>query len=88
MKQKIIGNKDQSHPVGLFAVERLGAAVPQRPALNQRAMALWPGDEYLQQEWMRAVGVVRQTKRGWLSEVPAEDYGRYEQLRAAASSSA
>jgi hypothetical protein len=36
------------------------------PDLILHAIRLWPGDEYLQSEWLRAIAVVRATKRGWI----------------------
>jgi len=42
---------------------------PQRQAhehMAQRAARLWPGEPNLQLEWLRAVTVVRGTRRGWL----------------------
>jgi hypothetical protein len=33
--------------------------------LEQRAGELFPGDEYLQQQWLRGVRLVRTTARGW-----------------------
>lgn len=36
--------------------------------LAERAARLWPDDLPLQAEWMRAVRLVRATRRGWLLE--------------------
>lgn len=36
-------------------------------ALEARAAALWR-TEYLQREWLRAIAVVRATRKGWLLE--------------------
>lgn len=36
--------------------------------LQRRAELLWPDNEHNQREWLRAVGVVRLTQRGWLAE--------------------
>lgn len=36
--------------------------------LHARAAKNYPDDPYLQAEWVRAVGVVRSTKGGWLIE--------------------
>lgn len=36
--------------------------------LQAAAAKLWPDNEYLQREWIRAVMVVRSTKRGWVAE--------------------
>ena len=33
--------------------------------LSIHAARLYPGNEYLQREWIRAVAVVRSTKNGW-----------------------
>jgi hypothetical protein len=38
--------------------------------LEQHARALYPGDEYLQQQWLRGVRLVRTTARGWLLDAP------------------
>lgn len=38
-------------------------------ALQARAARNYPDDPYLQAEWMRAVGVVRSTKNGWVADV-------------------
>ena len=43
---------------------------PQPHPLVARAKRLWPNDPYLQREWVRAVGVVLSTKRGWLLSWP------------------
>jgi len=40
-------------------------------ALRTLAERLYPGDAYLQQQWLRGVQLVRTTARGWLLEVPA-----------------
>jgi hypothetical protein len=42
--------------------------------LGTRAQRLYPNDDYLQTEWMRAVGVVRRTTNGWVcdNQVPRE----------------
>jgi hypothetical protein len=37
------------------------------PAAAER---LFPHDDYLQREWMRAVDTVRKTRRGWLLDKP------------------
>lgn len=39
-----------------------------RDHLAERAAALWPESIDLQRRWMRAVQVVRNTRRGWLLE--------------------
>lgn len=39
---------------------------PETTALAERAARNYPDDPYLQREWIRAVGVVRRTSRGWL----------------------
>ncbi len=48
--------------------------VVQRPAdpLLARAQRLWPDDERNQREWLRAVGVVRKTTRGWRLDNPVK----------------
>jgi hypothetical protein len=35
------------------------------PDLILDAIRLYPGNVYLQREWMRAIEVVRATRRGW-----------------------
>jgi hypothetical protein len=37
--------------------------------LIERARSLYPHSDYLQQEWLRAVTVVRESSGGWLIEV-------------------
>lgn len=38
-----------------------------------RSLLLWPGNIYLQCEWLRAIEVVRNTRNGWLLDwVPPE----------------
>lgn len=39
-------------------------------AMEAKAAELYPDNHYLQQEWIRAVGVVRSTKGGWKCDVP------------------
>lgn len=34
-------------------------------SLQQRAIHNYPDNDYLQAEWLRAIGVVRSTKIGW-----------------------
>lgn len=41
-----------------------------RDPLAERAAALWPESIDIQRRWMRAVQVVRNTRRGWLLERP------------------
>lgn len=38
--------------------------------LEHRATLLWPQSPYLQAEWLRAVGVLRQGRRGWVMDQP------------------
>jgi hypothetical protein len=45
---------------------------PQRDPLAERAAALWPHSTELQRRWLRAVAMVRQTRRGWLLDKPQE----------------
>jgi hypothetical protein len=40
------------------------------------AARLYPDSPALQAEWMRAVGVVRRTARGWLLDRPAQKQGQ------------
>jgi len=46
--------------------------------LHERAALAFPDSEYLQTEWIRAVALVRQTKRGWVADLrqPANAGGR------------
>lgn len=51
------------------------SALPTRPVadpLLARAQRLWPDNDYLQREWLRAVRVVRNTRRGWLADVKVD----------------
>lgn len=41
-----------------------------RHPLRRRAELLYPASHYLQTEWMRAIAVVRATRRGWLLDKP------------------
>lgn len=43
---------------------------PQRDPLAERAARLYPHSTDLQRRWMRAVQIVRNTRRGWLLERP------------------
>lgn len=43
---------------------------PRRCNLQLRAERLWPDNQAMQREWIRAVAVVRSTRRGWLLERP------------------
>lgn len=45
------------------------AAQPD-PALQERAARLWPDSQPLQVEWLRAVALVRSTRRGWRLDNP------------------
>lgn len=45
-----------------------GRNKPAADPLALRAARLWPDSPALQAEWMRAVGVVRSTSKGWLLE--------------------
>lgn len=47
---------------------RKSQAVPRHDALAQTAERLYPGNVYLQDEWRRAVAVVRSTRSGWLMD--------------------
>jgi len=40
------------------------------PTLIARAVRNYPDSEYLQQAWLRAIEVVRATRRGWLLDNP------------------
>ena len=48
------------------------APVPGRQVdpLLARAQLNYPDEDYLQREWLRAVGVVRRTTRGWRLDNP------------------
>ena len=46
------------------------------PDLILQAIRLYPGNVYLQREWMRAVEVVRGSKRGWLLDWMPTDVTR------------
>lgn len=46
------------------------AAPAKRDPLAERAARLWPDSERNQREWVRAVTVVRRTRRGWLLDHP------------------
>ncbi len=48
---------------------------PVADALAARAARNYPDDPYLQREWIRAVGVVRRSARGWLLDNPARRVG-------------
>ncbi len=49
----------------------LQVVAPQaRHPMAQRAARLWPESPALQREWLRAVSVVRCTRRGWLLDQP------------------
>lgn len=50
---------------------RLMAPTPSvRSPLAERAARLYPCDDYLQREWIRAVRVVRATTNGWQLDRP------------------
>lgn len=38
----------------------------------ESAMRLWPDSEYNQNEWRRAVNVVRSTSKGWVCDIKSE----------------
>ena len=38
----------------------------------ERAKDLFPDSDYLQQEWQRALALVRSTERGWILDKPAQ----------------
>lgn len=40
--------------------------------LKSKASSLWKDNPYLQREWLRAVGIVRQTSRGYLLDKPVQ----------------
>lgn len=39
------------------------------PELVEQAARLWPESQWLRNEWLRAVGVVRSTSRGWVRDL-------------------
>lgn len=43
--------------------------------LMARAVKNYPDSEYLQREWLRAVGVVRRSRNGWLLERKVARHG-------------
>lgn len=51
---------------------QIASAAPEAPPkpLAAQAARLYPQSEALQREWMRAVTVVRRTRRGWLLDHP------------------
>lgn len=44
--------------------------LPSPHPLLQRARRLWPDSIEMQARWMKAVAVVRKTRRGWLLDNP------------------
>lgn len=40
--------------------------------MQARAAALYPDNQYLQAEWLRAVKLVRSTRSGWLLDNPVQ----------------
>lgn len=52
------------------AIKMIGLA-PRKPVedLQARAARNYPDNAYLQAEYIRAVGVVRGTKNGWVADV-------------------
>lgn len=44
-------------------------------SLQERAERLWPDSPALQAEWLRAVAVVRATKRGWRADLSYRSEG-------------
>lgn len=51
---------------------RLSLAPARPDPLLARAQRNYPDSDYLQREWLRAVGVVRRTGRGWLLDKPLQ----------------
>lgn len=49
---------------------RIIHAPQQRDPLVAMAARLWPDNPNLQLRWLRAVAMVRRTKRGWLLDKP------------------
>lgn len=45
---------------------------PAFDGMSIRAIRLFPESQFLQDEWRRAVGVVRKTSRGWLLDKPVK----------------
>ena len=57
-------------------VRRLRAQItPTTDGLQELAARLYPESAYLQAEWVRAVGGVRQSSRGWLLDKPVTKAG-------------
>lgn len=58
----------------LVAPARQGEAPRIQPVANlsllRRAIRLWPDNKVMQREWLRAVALVRSTKRGWVADDP------------------
>jgi hypothetical protein len=61
----------------MASFEQAAGRAARQPTLEARAARNYPDSPYLQREWIRAVGVVRSTRGGWvmdlrpLPEVPA-----------------
>lgn len=49
---------------------RLTDDLDEQERLEAQAWRLWPDNAYLREEWMRAIAIVRQTRRGWLLDLP------------------
>lgn len=51
---------------------RFARSTREQRDISKTAARLFPDSQSLQAEWMRAVGVVRSTRRGWLLDRPQE----------------
>ena len=49
-------------------LHRVAPVAANDDGMTERAARLWPDSEHNRREWLRAVALVRSTKRGWLIE--------------------
>jgi len=52
---------------------RIVAQPALRHPMAERAARLWPDSPRNQREWLRAVALVRKTRRGWLADCRTPD---------------
>lgn len=65
--------QDDSRELSRWLASRPNAKAEARDAaLSIAAERLYPGNAYLQEEWRRAVSVVRSTSRGWVIDRKVE----------------
>jgi len=57
-------------PAHLHVIPPTPAPAVASGPLGIRAQRLWPNNDYLQTEWIRAIGVVRRTTNGWRLDDP------------------